>query len=101
MAAALASMDLDQAFEGLFKIQQYDIALQLTDKYQQLLKREQEPQSQPPKKESALALRRRRPGLDPGAESGNLRAELMEQRQTLDSLFLSVIISERTNVQVR
>ena len=34
MAAALASMDLDRDFEELFKIQQYDIALQLTDKYQ-------------------------------------------------------------------
>jgi hypothetical protein len=101
MEAALETMRLDDDFEELFKIQQYDIALQLTDKYQQLLKREQEPQNQSLKKESALALKRRRPGLDPGADSVNLRAELMEQRQTLDSLFLSVIISERTNVQVR
>jgi hypothetical protein len=43
MEAALTTMDLDQEFEELFKIQQYDIKLQLTDKYQQLLKREQEP----------------------------------------------------------
>ena len=82
----------------MFKIQQYDIKLQLTDKYQELVRKENEPQKE--KLANSLSLKRRKTFFD-FSDSVNLREELMGHKKPLDSLFLNVIISEQTNLSVR
>ena len=87
--------DLETAFEDLFKIQQYDIQLALTDLYNSQLVLEANPLLKGP------AQAKRKKKMFDSNQTGSMSTELAAKKIPLDQVFLNIIISPLTNIQVK
>jgi hypothetical protein len=89
-------VNLGDDFEELFKIQQYDIKLELTDLYNDTLLWDSLPLH-----ERQAQSKRKKKGYDTAADEGPLSEELANGKIPLDQIFLNIIVSPLTNIQVK
>ena len=89
--------DLEQEFEELFKIQQYDIDIKITEMYLKLTNPDNVEEFQ----RSMGGKRRKMSASNIQAHLKELRDEMMRKSTPLDKLFLNYIIDTSTSLEVR